>query len=336
MANKASIIPAKFAQLVVKQTAVPTPKGNEILLKIHSAAINPVDYKIQKMGRFFEDFPRVLGSDVAGVVEQVGPEQKKFKKGDRVFSFIPIFASPKGETSFGGFQQYSLTYESGTGILPENITFDQGSTLPLALATAADGLYGFLKLAPPSSSPKDTGETVLVWGGASAVGQAAIQLLIASGYKVIATASSQWTDELKKLGATEVFDYKSASVVDEIKKKYELKYIYDSISVADSIKANIALLPNGGKIAFTQLTPETAKIECPDSISWVRVFAGSLVDYRADLGRTIFDWTSQALSAGNLQPNRVEVRDGGLDTLQDSFDHYEKNGIRFGKYVIHP
>lgn len=187
--NKAAIIPEKFAKFIVKETSIYEPTGSELLIKVHSAAVNPVDYKIQEKGRFFDDFPRVLGSDVAGVVEDVGPEQKRFKKGDKVFSFVPIFMAKGGITDYGAFQQYTLSQEHATAILPEGTSFDSASTIPLALSTAADGFYDFLGLDLPQKDPKSKGEWLLVWGGASSVGQYAIQLAVASGYKVVTTAS---------------------------------------------------------------------------------------------------------------------------------------------------
>ena len=335
MSNRAAVLPAKFAQLVVKDTAIPTPKDDEILIKIHSAAVNPVDYKIQKAGRFFEDFPRVLGEDAAGTVEAVGPSQTRFKKGDRVLSFIPIFASPKGSTEYGGFQQYSLTFEAGTGLIPDSVSFDEAATLPLALSTVADGYYHFLGLDEPSLTPKQKKEYLLVWGGASSVGQLAIQLAVASGYKVITTASKRNHEALLKLGAEKAFDYADADVVTQIKAYAEIKLIYDSIAVADSIRQGIEIMSSGGKIAYVQLTPETANVPCPENIKWTRVFAGSLVDSDKPLGSRIFKYAEEALSQGKLVPNAVTLR-GGLDDLQETFDYYSANGAQFTKYVIHP
>lgn len=338
MSNKAAIIPAKFAKLVVKETEIPTPKGKEILIKIHSSAINPVDYKIQSLGRFFEEFPRVLGSDVAGVIENVGPDQKRFKKGEKVFSFVPIFMAKGGATDYGAFQQYTLSTEDATGHLPEGTSFDSASTIPLALSTAADGLYDFLGLDLPTADPKSKDEWLLVWGGASSVGQFTIQLAVASGYRVVTTASKAGHADLRELGASETLDYHDSDILTQISEITggKLRLIYDAISSQSTVKQTLDALPDGGKIAYTQLTPETAKIEVPSNISYYRVFAGNLQGKNKTLGRQTFDWAQDALKDGRLVGNPVVIREGGLDTLQETLDYYRENGISNGKYVINP
>jgi NADPH:quinone reductase-like Zn-dependent oxidoreductase len=106
--------------------------------------------------------------------------------------------------------------------------------LPLALSTAAAGLYlpEYLGLPLPSTAPKSTGKTVLIWGGSSSVGATAIQLAIASGLEVVATASSPNHAFVKFLGASFVFDYKSISAVEQIVARLqhsELVGVYDAI-----------------------------------------------------------------------------------------------------------
>lgn len=334
------MIPAKFAKLVVKQVDAPVPQGTDILVRVHSAAINPVDYKIQVSGRFFDNFPRVLGSDIAGVVVSVGSDQKKIKEGDRVFSFVPIFRYPEAQTAWGAFQQYTLTSDNATAIVPEFISLDSASTIPLALSTVADGYYNFLGFERPVTTPRKTDEWLLVWGGASSVGQYAIQLGVASGKKIITTASKQWHEELRKLGASETVDYHDADVVDQIKHltNGSLKSIYDSVATKESVAQTLECLKeSGGKVAYTQLTPETAGVECPNTITYTRVFAGSLLTPEGrDLGHAIFDWAASALSDGRLVPNLVKLRDGGVDGVQETLDYYKDNGIQFGKYVFNP
>lgn len=82
--QNALVIPAERANFIVAPVDVPKPGTGQILIKIQSAALNPVDYKIQEIGFFIEKYPAILGFDLAGVVEELGDGVTKFKKGDRV------------------------------------------------------------------------------------------------------------------------------------------------------------------------------------------------------------------------------------------------------------
>ena len=109
----------------------------------------------------------------------------------------------------GGFALYSRAEANITAVLPSSISYNDGSVIPLALDTAATGLYqdtsdGFLGLPFPSLNPSDSGKTIVVWGGSSSVGALTIELAVASGVKVIATASQRNFDFCKQCGASEV------------------------------------------------------------------------------------------------------------------------------------
>ena len=98
------------------------------------------------------------------------------------------------------------------------MTYEAASVIPLALSTAAAGLYQheYLDLPAPSMNPENIGRTILVWGGSSSVGSAAIQLAVASGLDVVTMASKRNFDYCKKLGTTDVFDYRSPSIVEDL------------------------------------------------------------------------------------------------------------------------
>lgn len=90
MSNKAALLLEKGAQLVVEDRRIPKPRANELLIKNHAIATNPVDWKMQDYGVFIDRYPTTLGSDVAGVVEAVGENVKGFIKGDRVAGFACV------------------------------------------------------------------------------------------------------------------------------------------------------------------------------------------------------------------------------------------------------
>lgn len=133
------------------------------------------------------------------------------------------------------------------------MSFKQAVVLPVAVSTAAAGLYlpKYLGLPYlPSSNPKPTGKTLLVWGGASSVGAVTIQFAVASGLRVITTASPANHEFVKAMGASAVFDYRSPSVVEDIVKELEgsdLAGVYDAISEEPSFEPITEILKRVGR-----------------------------------------------------------------------------------------
>lgn len=175
----------------------------------------------------------------------------------------------------GAFQLYSAAKENYAAHIPSNVSYSEASVLPLAVDTAAQGLYdkregGFLGLPYPSLDPKPIGKTILVWGGSSSVGALAVQLATASGAKVVAVASKHNHDFVKQLGAEAVIDYNDPSVVEDVAKAIkeaggEFAGIYDAIANEGSYKHIIPIVEKlgGGNVAVTlpppQKTPENSK-----------------------------------------------------------------------------
>ena len=152
--------------------------------------------------------------------------------------------------------------------IPDSLSFDKACVLPLALSTAAAGLYGkgFLALPYPTKGAKSTGSTILIWGGSSSVGSAAIQLAAASGLIVAATASKKNHDYVKDLGATHVFDYAQSDVADEIAKVLEgspCAGAYDAIAENDTTKscAEVVHKLGGGTVATVGAPPRAGLAE---------------------------------------------------------------------------
>lgn len=100
--QKAVLLESKCGNYVLGTAPVPKPGPGDILIKVQAAALNPVDYHIQRMGIFFDTFPAIVGTDIAGDVEEVGEGVTDFKKGDRVL------VQSKFQNEYGSFQQYAL------------------------------------------------------------------------------------------------------------------------------------------------------------------------------------------------------------------------------------
>lgn len=171
------------------------------------------------------------------------------------------------EPKYGGFQLYTVAYEITISSIPSTLPYSQAVVLPLAVSTAAAGLYqkGYLELPYPTLHPaldpksKSSGKTILIWGGSSSVGSTAIQLAKASGLKVITTASKKNLGYVRSLGATWAFDYRSESVArDIVYVLRDTKFMgaYDAISLSETLGpvGEIVHSLGGGKVA-TVLDP---------------------------------------------------------------------------------
>jgi NADPH:quinone reductase-like Zn-dependent oxidoreductase len=182
----------------------PHPREGEVLVRVHAAGINPVDWKIRE-GHLKEmlhyTLPLILGWDVSGVVETLGPEVKRLKLGDAVFSRPDISRD-------GAYAEFIVIKESEVALKPTSIDYVHAAALPLAGLTAWQTLFDAGGLV--------AGQRVLIHGGAGGVGHLAVQLAKWKGAHVITTASAANHDFLRKLGADQIIDYKTARFEDAV------------------------------------------------------------------------------------------------------------------------
>ncbi|KAJ3929536.1 MAG: dehydrogenase [Lentinula lateritia] len=178
----------------------------------------------------------IAGHDFAGVIQQLGldvPSESR-QIGQRVAGFLNGCTSPENG---GTFAEYCVADAMLLVDIPDDMSFESASTLGLAAFTACQVLWQFQKLPTPVDVAKDP-FPILVWGGASAVGQFVIQLAKQSGLQVITTASPQNHELLRKLGADTVFDYRDPKVISNIKTfcgDKQLHVAIDCVSVDESV-----------------------------------------------------------------------------------------------------
>jgi NADPH:quinone reductase-like Zn-dependent oxidoreductase len=166
-----------------------------VLLRIKAAALNPVDYKVREgklADKFPHHFPVIMGWDASGIVEAVGPAVTWFKPGDKVYGYCR-----RHELEYGTYADYVTVPEGYLAHMPDGLSFEAAAALPLVGLTAHQGLE-ILGLRG--------GEYLFVNGGAGGVGHMVVQLAVARGARVAATASPANHDFLRELGA-EPFDY---------------------------------------------------------------------------------------------------------------------------------
>ena len=171
MSNQAAVLKEAKARLILEERSIPQPEQDEVLVKNVALATNPADWKMQESGFFIDSYPIILGSDVAGSIEEVGSNVTRFKKGDRVAGFADVLISKKPEHA--AFQQYTILAECATTKLPNSVSFEAGSVLPMSIATAGIGIFQSLKIPRP---PAKQHGGFLVWGASSSVGTAAVQV----------------------------------------------------------------------------------------------------------------------------------------------------------------
>ncbi|KIM40713.1 hypothetical protein M413DRAFT_446109 [Hebeloma cylindrosporum] len=337
--QKALFLNKKFGDLVVEDAPIYKPGPGEILIKIKATSLNPVDWKIQKYGIFIEEYPAILGGDIAGDVEELGEGVDEFRKGDRVFvhgQFVNDRSS---------FQQYTLALASATARIPPSVSYEQASTLPVVLTVSYVGLYnenphGFGLTAPVSEETQGIygGTPIVVLGGASSVGQIVIQLARLSGFSpIITTASLKHTDNLKSLGATAVFDrdLPASELVKEIKKltNEPIKFVYDSISSNITQETGVELLAPGGQLAT--VLPVTAKVD-KDKSAWL-ILGMPRLPHNIELVETLYhDKIAGFLEKGIIKPNKVEVLPNGLAGVPDGLARMEADKISGLKLVARP
>jgi len=279
-------------------------------------------------------YPTILGQDVAGEVVSLGPDVTRFKAGDRVLGMTTGFTTGKDEEK--GFQEYTILNIDATSEIPDNVAFENAVVLPLALATAASGLFNkdILNLnLPTEPAEKSNGKTLLVWGGASSVGSNAIQLAIAAGYEIIATASPKNFQYVKNLGPAQVFDYNSPSVVSELVEVFKDKTtagVFDAIGGAAWGPALEFAQKSGSKTVATVLSGFT---DPPEGLEIKKVYAPSILS--DGIAKAVFeDFLPKALKSGNYVAAPEPIVAGkGLESIQIGVDLLRK-GVSAKKVVV--
>jgi NADPH:quinone reductase-like Zn-dependent oxidoreductase len=186
----------KSNQLAFADIAKPNIRPDEILVQVHAVGLNPIDYMIPK-GTFKPilkfKLPAVMGSDLAGVVVEVGSRVTRFKTGDAVYASI-------FDLGTGSLAEYAVVPESAAAIKPEKLNFIQAASIPMVGLTAWQALKERAHIQP--------GQQVFIPAGSGGIGTFAIQLAKYLGAKVATTTSTNNVALVRHLGADEVIDYK--------------------------------------------------------------------------------------------------------------------------------
>jgi NADPH:quinone reductase-like Zn-dependent oxidoreductase len=197
--------------LQLKDVEKPSPKDNEVLIKIHAASVNAYDWhlltadiflmRLMGGGLLKPKYTR-LGADIAGRVEAVGKNVKQFQPDDEVFGMVR-----------GGFAEYVCALEDALALKPSNLSFEEAAAVPMAALTALQGLRDEGKI--------QSGQKVLINGASGGVGTFAVQIAKSFGAEVTAVCSTRNVDQARSLRADHVIDYTKEDFT-QSRQKYDL------------------------------------------------------------------------------------------------------------------
>jgi len=352
--------------LEVKSAPYTSPRENEIVVRNRAVAINPEDWLKKDMGSMLFPWikpPFILGTDAAGEVVEISRAVTRFKVGDRVLSHAAGLDQTRNSSAEGAFQIYTVLLAHMASQIPSTLAYESAAVIPLGLSTAACGLFQKDQLAlgypSPCVPPKPTGKTLLVWGGSTSVGSNTIQLAVAAGYEVFTTASPRNFDYVKALGASQVFDYNSKTVVDDLIHAFKGKTSAGALSIghgAAEACLNVLDKCNGDKIISmaSYPLPKTLPkqfvflsiILCYVSSmisNWIKakargirtkfIFGSTLINN--EVGKIIYqDFLPKALAEGTFiaAPDPLIVGQG-LEYIQAACDLHKK-GMSAKKAVV--
>ncbi|MFE2101649.1 MULTISPECIES: NADP-dependent oxidoreductase [unclassified Streptomyces] len=240
--------------LVEREVERPEPGLGEVLVRVHAAGVNPVDWKTRASGALIEwGAVPVVGWDVSGTVEAVGPGVGVFQVGDDVFG-MPLFPRQAG-----GYAEYVVAPARHLAPKPAGLSHVEAAALPLAALTAWQALVDAAHVRP--------GERVLVHAAAGGVGHLAVQIAKARGAYVIGTASAAKHDVVRQLGADEVVDYRSVRFEDVVG---DIDVVLDGLG-GETAERSLKVLRAGGRLITLPGPDDVPAVHDGVRATWVLV-----------------------------------------------------------------
>jgi len=260
-------------QLVFNDVSTPAIARDEILVKIRSAAVNHLDL-VKASGTARQilpiDLPWIPGHEFSGVVEQTGSDVAAYAPGDAVFA--------ANETG-GAYAEYLAVKPAAIARKPSNLSFEEAASVPVASQTAWQGLFTHGHL--------EKGQTILIHGGAGAVGAYAVQLASHAGATVIATASADDEAYLNSIGASQVLDYREAQFEKILREKVDV--VFDLVG-GDAQKRSFLVLKEGGHLV-SAVQPVSQEGAATHRVSGVMMRLAPSGDVLSRIGRLLEEGT---------------------------------------------
>src|SRR5881394_2388492 len=277
----------------------PEPGPSDLLVRVRAASINPVDYKIRDGGvkvLIPYSFPLILGNDLAGDVEAVGPGVTRFKVGDAIYSRLD-------KDRIGAIAEYALVRESAAAKNPARLDYVQAASLPLVGLTAWQALIGLAQL--------QAGQKVLIHAGSGGVGTFAIQLAKHLGAQVTTTASAKNHALMKSLGADVAIDYKTTRFEEVVRDR---DVVFDT-QAGETLLRSFDAVRSGGVVVTVGGRPD-AKFARAWGLSlplvWILGFLNSKVDGLAKAKGVRYEYLFMHASGEQLEQIGALVDQGAI------------------------
>ena len=316
--------------LEIKEVSIPIPKENEVLVKIYSAAVNPLDNMIIRGEvKLIVPYkmPLVMGNEFSGVVEKVGTSVTRFNTGDRVYGRMPL-------SKIGAFAEYAAIDENALAIVPEYLTHDEAATVPLTALTAMQA-FEIMNV--------KAGESIFISGGTGSLGAMAIPLAKSLGLSVYTNGSADNEERVKTLGADRFIDYKKENYADVLSN---VDYVLDTLGDRE-LPNEFKVLKEGGKLVSLRGLPNE-RFAKRAGLSFLNQLlfkvAGGKYDKIAGLKNQTYDFLFVHEDGKQLeQIGKLFSADNPLDTSIDTVFTLEqvnkalekvKNGRSKGKTII--
>lgn len=225
-------------QPTLTQVAIPTPGPQDVLVAIHAASINPIDFKTRDGGvrmLLKYEMPLILGSDFAGEVVQIGAQVTRFQVGDAVYG------RPR-KSRIGTFAEYIAVNQDDMALMPQNLNFEEAASLPLVGLTTYQAFHDILQVQP--------GNKILIQAGSGGIGTFAIQLAKTMGLYVATTTSGANRALVTELGADRVIDYHHEHF-DDVLVNYDA--VYDTLGGDNLLRSFKIVKPGGAVVSLSGL-----------------------------------------------------------------------------------
>ncbi len=228
---------------IIKNLPKPTLIPSKVLVEIHSAGVNPVDWKIregylQQMAPLH--FPATLGGDFSGVIKEIGAEVSNLKKGDEVYGQAGLLSGGSG-----AFAEYAIADPKNIARKPKTVSHAEAAALPLAGVSAVQALIEHMNLS--------SGQKILIHGGAGGIGTFAIQLAKHLGAHVATTVRADEMDHARKIRADEIIDYEKQSFENQLQN---FDAVYDTVGGDTYVRSYKVLKPNGVIVSMLEQPKE--------------------------------------------------------------------------------
>ena len=300
-------------ELEIRELPIPEPGADEVLVKVMTAAVNPLDNMIMrgevKMIVSYK-MPLVMGNEFAGIVEKTGENATRLQVGDRVYGRMPL-------KKIGAFAEYAAVREDALARIPEYLSFEEAATVPLTALTAMQA-FEIMKV--------KAGESVFISGGTGSLGAMAIPVAKSLGLRVYTNGSGDGDNEarVKRLGAEKFIDYKKARYVEHLS---DVDHVLDTLGDRE-LPDEFSILKQGGSLVSLRGMPNGRFAERSGMPFWKRILfriAGSKYDKMAAAKNQSYDFLFVHESGKQLEEiGKLFDRENPLQASIDSVYSFDR------------